>query len=169
MRPPGRSTRRNSDRPRTGSGKNISPRLHRTASKLSSENESACPSSTETETFGASAETLARLRDHGRRDVGGGDVAGRADRGEGRFGGEPGACRDVKDAHARRNPAARNKKGMKYAVTCANAWSYSCRRLILEGEFLRHPRLPFLVLVLEGMFSNTRWLEARPQLPCTEV
>ena len=30
-----------------GSGKNISPRLHNTASKLSSENDSACPSSTE--------------------------------------------------------------------------------------------------------------------------
>src|SRR5262249_61728160 len=29
------------------------PRLHSTASKLSSENESACPSSTETEAFGA--------------------------------------------------------------------------------------------------------------------
>jgi CRP-like cAMP-binding protein len=37
-------TRRNSDRPRTGSRKNISPRLHSTASKLSFENESACPS-----------------------------------------------------------------------------------------------------------------------------
>jgi hypothetical protein len=30
-------------------------------------------------------------------------VAGQADRGNGSFGGKPGACRNVKDAHSRRN------------------------------------------------------------------
>ena len=50
-RPPGRSTRRNSDRPRAGSGKNIRPRLQRTTSKLPSGKERACPSSTAIEQF----------------------------------------------------------------------------------------------------------------------
>ena len=44
-------TRQNSARPRAGSGKNISPRLHSTASKLASAKLSAWPSSIRTATF----------------------------------------------------------------------------------------------------------------------
>jgi hypothetical protein len=48
-------------------------------------------------------EAFTRLGYHRRRDVSGSDVASWADRGEGRFGGKPGAGRDVKNSHARRN------------------------------------------------------------------
>jgi hypothetical protein len=49
------------------------------------------------------AKTLTRFLGHGRRDISGGDMAGVADSGEGRFGRKPRARRDVKDAHTRRN------------------------------------------------------------------
>jgi hypothetical protein len=52
-------------------------------------------------------------------------------------------------------PAARNKKGMKYAVTCANAWSYSAAASSLKVSSSVIPGSRFLSLS-DGMFSNTR-------------
>src|ERR1700694_1359949 len=133
-RPPGRSTRRNSERPRTGSGKNISPRLHSTASKLQSADESACPSSTETEAFRAlprrsrafsamGGETSAAVTwpvgateeraapGHARRDIRGRHRAGGANGGESRLGRKPRARRDIKDMHTRGNMSGPQEEG----------------------------------------------------------
>src|SRR5262249_53977191 len=60
-------------------------RLQTTASKVSSENERACASSTKTEALERFAEALACLLGHGGGDIGGRNVTGRADRGEGRL------------------------------------------------------------------------------------
>src|SRR5262249_8632377 len=95
---PGRSTRRNSERPRAGSEKNISPRLQTTASKVSSENERACASSTKTEALERFAEALACLLGHGGGDIGGPNVTRRAARGAGR----------PRRGHPGRGPPARN-------------------------------------------------------------
>src|SRR4030095_8480772 len=97
-RPPGRSTRWNSARPHRGSGKNISPRLHTTASKLPSKNESACPSSTAIDAFFA-WRRRARPFDHCRRDVGGSDVPCRTDDTKGRFGKKPCGRGNVQATH----------------------------------------------------------------------
>jgi hypothetical protein len=97
-------------------------------------------------------------------------LAGRADGGEGRCGGEPGACGYVKDAHARRKMGGTQQEGHEVRRDMRESTIVLCRRLILEGEFLRHPRLLFLALGLEGMFSTTRWLGARSaNPPCTLV
>src|SRR5262249_42157111 len=108
-----------------GLGKNIRPRLHKTASKLPSKNESACPSSTETDAFGAlpkrsrALSTMAGERSEAVTwPVG--PTAARAASAE----------RPVPVAMSRTHipgatSAARNRNGMKYLVTCAKARSYS--------------------------------------------
>jgi hypothetical protein len=50
-RPPGLSTRRNSDRPRARSGNSIKAKVHATKSKRSSSTSRACPSITAQATF----------------------------------------------------------------------------------------------------------------------
>ena len=73
---------------------------------------------------GCFTETFAGLLGHGGREVGGRDVAGPADDGKGGLGGEPCAGGNVKDTHTWGN-AGCARKGMKCAVTCAKARSYS--------------------------------------------
>ena len=48
-------------------------------------------------------------------------------------------------------PAARTKNGMKYAVTCANAWSYSAAASFLK---VSSSGIPVFRLGIDGMFSN---------------
>jgi hypothetical protein len=155
-RPPGRSTRRNSDRPCIGSEKNISPRLHSTASKFSSKNESACPSSTETETFGAllrrsrafsamAGETSAAVT----WPVG--PTAARAASAESPV---PVAMSRTRIPGARW--AARNRKGMKCAVTCAKARSYSVAASSLKASSSAIPTSESLSFVLRMKCSQSR-------------
>ena len=88
-------------------------------------------------------------------------MAGRADGGESRFRGEPSARGYIKDTHARRNIGRAQQKGHEVRRDMRESTVVLCRRLVLEAEFLPHPRLRFLVLGLESTFSTTRWLEAR--------
>jgi hypothetical protein len=81
---------------------------------------------------------LTRLCCHRRGDVGGGDVAGRADRGEGRFGGKPGTGRDVENAHARRNPGGAQQEGHEVRCDMREGLVVERRCLVPEGQFPRH-------------------------------
>ena len=134
-RPPGRSTRRNSERPRAGSGKNISPRLQTTASKVSSENERACASSTKTD-IARFAEALACLLGHGGGDIGGRNVTGRADREEGRLGRKPRASSDVKDAHTPCNAGRAQNERHEVSRNVRKGSVVLGRRLPLKDELL---------------------------------
>ena len=79
------------------------------------------------------AETLARLLDHGGRQVGGRDVAGRADGAEGRLGGEPCARGDVKDAHTRREAGGAQQEGHEVRRDVRKGAIVFCRGLVLES------------------------------------
>ena len=75
----------------------------------------------------------------------------------------------VKDAHTRSDMGGTQQKGHKIRRHMRESAIVLRRRLILEGEFLRHPRLLFLSLGVEGMFSTTRWLGARSANPTPQA
>src|SRR5215472_9487536 len=80
---------------------------------------------------------------HGRRDVGGDDVALRANSRESCFGRKPSARSYVKDAHTRCDMGGTQQKGHKIGRHMRESAIVFRRRLILEGEFLWHARLLF--------------------------
>jgi hypothetical protein len=132
--------------------------LHKTASKLASENEITCPVLDRDRNIGRFVETLARLPDHRRGDVRSRDVAGRADGGKSRFGGEPSARGYVKDAHARRNVRCAQQEGHEVYRNVRERPVVLCRRLIFEAEFLWHPRLCLFSSESKGRFPPAdRW------------
>ena len=77
--------------------------------------------------------TLAGLLGHSRRDVGGRDMAGRADGGEGRLGGKPRARGDVKDVHTRCNMSSPQKEGHEVRGDVRKGAVVLCCRRVLEG------------------------------------
>jgi hypothetical protein len=114
--------------------------------------------------------TLAGLLGHGRRDVGGGNVPGRTDGGESRFRGEPSARGYVKDTHARCNIGGAQQKRHEVRRDMRESPIVLCCSLILEAEFLRHPRLLLLVLGLASTFFTHQMARGKVcEPPCTEV
>jgi hypothetical protein len=86
-------------------------------------------------------------------------MAGRADRGEGGFGGEPGARGNVEDAHTWRKVRCAQQEGHEVHRNVRES-TVVFRRRILEGELLRHPQ-SCSCLGREATFSTIRWLRAR--------
>jgi hypothetical protein len=79
------------------------------------------------------AETLAGLCGHGRRNIGGGSMSGRADGGERGFWGKAGARGYVKDAHARRKMGGAQQKGHEACRDVRESPVVFCRRLVPEA------------------------------------
>jgi hypothetical protein len=77
--------------------------------------------------------TLARFLGHGWRDVGGRDVAGRANGGEGRLGGEPSARGYVKATHTRCKMGGAQQEGHEMRRDMRESTVVLCRRVVLEG------------------------------------
>jgi hypothetical protein len=114
--------------------------LQTTASKVSSEKERACASSTKNGSIERFAEALARYLGHGGGYVACGDVTGRADCGEGRLGRKPYTGSNVKDAHTSCN-AGRAQNGRHEVSRNMRKGSVVLgRRLPLKDEF-RHRNL----------------------------
>jgi hypothetical protein len=85
-------------------------------------------------------------------------VAGRADGGKSRFGGEPSARGYVKDAHTRRNVSCAQQEGHEVHRNVRERPVVLCRRLNFEAEFLWHPRLCLFSSESKGRFSLAdRW------------
>jgi len=82
---------------------------------------------------------------------------------EGRFGGESPARGDIKDAQTGARWAARNRKGMKYAVTCTKARSYSAPAASLKVSSSAIPDILILVLVSGCRVRRLRSLMASRQ------
>ena len=123
-RPPGRRTRRNSERPRTGLGKYISPMLHSTASKPSAGKVRDWPSSTVKDTFG-----IPPRRSRARSTIAGEMSAATTWPSDPTASAAASAARPVPLAmSSARMPgarrAARSRGGMKCPVTCPTARSY---------------------------------------------
>jgi len=125
--------------------------LHSTTSKLESANESACPPSTETEAIRRVAETLARPLGHGRRDIGGGDMAGGTDRGKRRRCRRSGAGRDVTCSTVIFRAASPLSASSRRGPVRARRPLYSeCLFISLEQAPERHTKVLFLPLSDDG-------------------
>jgi hypothetical protein len=100
------------------------------------------------------AKTLTRLLGHGRRDIAAmirpvGPMAARAASAE-----SPVPVAMSRACIPGATWAARNRKGMKYAVTCAKARSYSAAASSLKTSSSAILKTPILVLCLpDGMFA----------------